>query len=130
MSNRVLDTLSINGKNFNPGDKVVVVSRSTGYTNIRRGEYVGFVERPIWQYNGWRQPRTQNGSSKHVQVKVPSTKQELYDLATGNVVKWDGARYNNGELKFRTVPCERIITLNRNKILPHDCDVDALIETV
>lgn len=92
---------------FKPGDKAYAVTRCTGRMTIAEVEYVGYIERIVYD---WR--IASYSTEKFAQIRRPSKKTEWYNKETGEVCE-----YFNGAA-VRWVDCEIITTLQLNNLIP------------
>lgn len=91
----------------NVGDKVIVVTTSTGFTRVHKGTYVGYIE--------------STGETKRAQVQI-ETERTFHIKPDGNVFDWyKDYNYRTWEedkktLKTEVRPYSYITTLQRNRI--------------
>lgn len=71
------------GQTIQPGDRVVVITHSTGTVRAKVGEYVGVIPSTYWDYNA-----KENKVWYSVQVRVPVTSGRMRNVA-GDLLTWN-----------------------------------------
>jgi len=110
------------GQTFNPGDQAIAVTTCTGRTNIARVEYVGYIERNI--YN-WHTKKTE--VEKFVQIRRPTSTFTSFWKGTDEKASWP---YGDREVEYRDVSGTLVTTLQYNNIIAAEASVDQVIEAV
>lgn len=107
---------------FNPGDKCIVVTVCTGRVNVARAEYVGYIERP--HYN-WQTKET--GLAKYAQVRRPTSRWGAYVKGTDIPAKWP---YSTEQVDYKSVEGTIVSTLQYNRLMPATASTDDLIKVI
>lgn len=121
-SKRVVGPFTSEYGTFNPGDPAIAVTVCRGNVYLARVEYVGYVERDVYDYRS-----KSYVAEKFAQVKRPTKIGEWYDKQTGEKSDWRAGDPNLGR---RYVDASRISTLQHNRLIPATATADDLIKAV
>lgn len=112
------------GQTINPGDSCIAITTCTGRTSIDRVEYVGYIERKV--YN-WR--TKEYTPSQFVQIRRPAKvyKGAFYE-GTDERARWpfDQSR----KVEYRYEDSKIITTLQCNNVIADTSTVDQLMKAV
>lgn len=107
---------------FNPGDKCIAVTVSTGRVNVARVEYVGYVERQGYNYQTQKRE-----TMKFAQIRRPTSRFTCFWKGTDERASWP---YLDREIEYRYVDGTTVTTLNYNRLLPASATTDDLIKEI
>lgn len=112
------------GDVIQPGDAVYVITRCTGQTSVKKGEYLGVIKR-----TGWR-----GATELAVQVRVDAKKMAWRYTDTGENTTWTEYYYNgrksDRKVEMYYVPYKRVSTLQLNRIVPGKVSAEKLAEAI
>ena len=120
-SKRIVGPFTSEYGTFNPGDSAIAITVCTGNVHVARVEYVGYVERQIYNWQT-KQTRTE----KYAQIRRPSQRGEWYDKATNEACRWTAGAV----LGYRYIPTTTVTTLQYNRLLPASASIDNLIKAI